>query len=64
MTVDVICYGERTTWSSRDEAMNFYLTGMIMTDGSERERYADIYSELRMGKKVCTDGSRERMRKP
>ena len=53
--VTVRCYNKEETWSSRSEAMKFYFTGMIMTDGSERERYTSIYCQLAEGRNYCSD---------
>ena len=54
-TVKTLCYGKEEVWDSRDEAMAFFLEGMISSEGSECERYTKIYTELSMGKSVCTD---------
>jgi hypothetical protein len=62
-TVDVICYGKRETWRTREEAQKFYMEAMMMCEGSEQARYSQIYSELTAGLTVCTDGEKE-FRKP
>lgn len=54
-TVKTVCYGKEEVWDSRNEAMVFFLEGMISSEGSECERYTKIYTELSMGKSVCTD---------
>ena len=54
-TVKTVCYGKEEVWDSRDEAMAFFLEGMISSEGSECERYTKIYTELSIGKSVCTD---------
>lgn len=54
-TVKTVCYGKEEVWDSRNEAMAFFLEGMISSEGSECERYTKIYTELSMGKSVCTD---------
>ena len=43
-------------WDSRKEAADFFLRAMAGSEGSECERYTKIYTELLMGKAVCTDG--------
>lgn len=53
--VTVVCYGKTEVWDSRQQAAAFYLDGMANSDGSERERYAKIYSEIMLGMAVCTD---------
>ena len=54
-TVKVICYGEEETWASREKAKQFYLECMTMSEGSERDRYTNIYLDLVEGKTVCVD---------
>lgn len=44
--VYVECGGKIEIWKTRAKAMKFYLEGMICCDGSERDRYADIYCQL------------------
>ena len=58
--VDVICYGKRDTWNSREEAKKFYFDGMMCCDGSERNRYMNVYIALVNGDNVCSDGFPER----
>ena len=53
--VKTICYGEEKVWDNRDEASAFFLKGMSMSEGSEQSRYTKIYTEIMMGKDVCTD---------
>lgn len=52
--VRVICYSH-VERMERKEALEKYLEGMMMCDGSERERYASIYSQLKAGWKTCSD---------
>ena len=54
-SVTVICYGQKTVWKNRKDAMDFYAEGVMACDGSERERYALILSGLYAGLKLCTD---------
>ena len=54
-SVTTVCYGEEKVWDSRNEAKDFFLEGLNATDGSERERYAAIYTKLILGKNYCTD---------
>ena len=53
--VKVVCYRKEKIWESREEAMDFYLQGMLACDGSERDRYATIYLQLLVGLDYCTD---------
>lgn len=53
--VKVICYGQEKIWDSRSEAIKYYAEAMAMCEGSERERYSNIYSQLIDGCSVCHD---------
>ena len=53
--VTITCYGSTEVWDSRKEAADFYLRAIAGSEGSECERYTKIYTELLMGKEVCTD---------
>ena len=53
--VITVCYGKREYWKSRAEAIRFFLEGVAATEGSERDRYSQIYAELVSGRAVCTD---------
>ena len=53
--VITVCYGKRVYWKSRTEAIRFFLEGVAATEGSERDRYSQIYAELVSGRAVCTD---------
>lgn len=52
---ETICYGERQRWTLRQDAINFFLEGMVATEGSERERYTNIYTKLVEGLYTCSD---------
>ena len=54
--VKTVCYGKEDVWDSRKEAADFFLRAIAGSEGSECERYTKIYTELLMGKSVCTDG--------
>lgn len=51
----VICYGQKKVWKSRKKAIKFYLEAMQNSDGSESERYTNIYYDLMDRKSICTD---------
>ena len=53
-TVTVICYNKKETMS-RKEAIKKYEEGMLCCEGSERDRYTNVYLDLISGKTVCTD---------
>ena len=50
-----VCYGKKESWKTREEAEQFFLQAMMGSDGSERERYTNIYIKLQMGINFCTD---------
>lgn len=54
-TVTTICYGKEEVWDDRKEAADFYLRAIAASEGSECERYTKIYTELLMGKLICSD---------
>lgn len=53
--VTTICYGQKKEWHEREEAIRFFKEGILSTDGSERERYVNIVSDLEAGKKIAVD---------
>lgn len=52
--VTIVCYN-RTKKMPRHEAIKIYKEGMLVCEGSEAERYAQIYEQLLAGQKVCSD---------
>jgi hypothetical protein len=56
----ITCYGETKTYSEsqRKEMMQFYLEGMASCEGSEQERYTNIYLALASGLEHCKDRNR------
>lgn len=44
--ITVICYGVPKVFRTREEAINFFTEGFLMSEGSERDRYADILFKL------------------
>ena len=54
-SVTVTCYGETKVWDSRKEAVDFYLSSILNSEGSENQRYTKIYIDLMLGKKECSD---------
>lgn len=54
-SVFVICYGKKKMWHNRKDAIEFYLKAMMSSEGSERERYNNIYLDLISGESVCRD---------
>ena len=54
-SVTTICYGTERVWDNREEAIAYFLDGMVASEGSEQERYTNIYLALKAGNKVCRD---------
>lgn len=52
--VTIRCYGKEQKMS-REDAKKFYLTCMACSEGSERERYTNVYLDLEDGLDYCTD---------
>jgi hypothetical protein len=50
------CYGKEQEFKNIEEAKAFFLECMMCSEGAERERYTEIYSQLEEGKTYCTDG--------
>ena len=53
--VTTICYGKEKVWDRREDAIQFFLQGMECSEGSERDRYSNIFLKLIEGMDVCTD---------
>lgn len=54
--VEIRCGLDREWWTSRQEAIDFYMEGALCCDGSEAERYMDIVGQLMAGYEICSDG--------
>ena len=53
--ITTICYGKKDIWQSREEAVAFFLQAMAGSEGSEHERYSNIYLQLCLGMTECSD---------
>lgn len=53
--VQTICYDKVKTWESREKALEYFRVAMAYTEGSEHQRYSNIYMQLQLGENVCTD---------
>lgn len=53
--VMTICYDTKRVWDSREEAMKHFLECMNYSEGSERDRYVNIYTKLAEGMMICSD---------
>lgn len=54
-TVKTTCYGKTREWESREQALAFFSEAIAGTDGSEQERYMNIYMQLMEGRDECMD---------
>ena len=54
-TVKTICYRQEKVWDSREEAIRFFEEGILSCEGSERDRYMNIVTKLRLGYDECSD---------
>lgn len=54
-TVRTVCYGTEDIWQTREQAKQFFLRAMAACEGSEKERYTNIYMKLMMGMDDCDD---------
>lgn len=54
-SVKVTCYGKEEIWDSRADAIKFYHEAMAACEGSEKDRYTNIYIQLLEGKTICSD---------
>ena len=54
-SVKITCYGETKIWDSRQDAIREFIEGMVCCEGSEKERYTNIYLQLISGCKECSD---------
>jgi hypothetical protein len=56
------CYSTLNVWTSRKDAMDFYEECLYGSEGSERERYTNIYFDLKSGEDFATDGDDDYIR--
>lgn len=52
--VTIVCYGQEEKMT-RKKALEKYFNGMMCCEGSERDRYTDIYIQLKQGNMVVSD---------
>ncbi len=53
--VTTICNDKREAWEDREEAKDFFIRQMMITEGEERDRYECIYIQLIHGLNECSD---------
>ena len=61
MSALVYCYNRYEYWPSRANAKKMYLEGMMCCEGSEQERYTNIYCQLEQGATYATDDYDEKV---
>lgn len=59
MSVTTTCYGRTREWTTREEALAFFLDGAYACEGAERDRYARIAAMLADGCDHAYDGGME-----
>ena len=52
--VKIVCYGKEKEMTVK-QAVQVYYGAFLCSEGSEKERYANILNDLAQGKKVCKD---------
>ena len=59
-TFTITCYGKTKTYneSQRKKMTKEFEVAMLSCDGSEAERYSNIYQDLIAGEKECMDTER------
>ena len=59
-TFTIICYRKTKTYPEilRNKMIKEYQTAMVCCDGSEADRYRNIYGDLIAGEKECMDTER------
>ena len=53
--VTTVCNGKKEVWEDREEAKDFFIRQMMITEDEERERYECIYIQLIHGLSECSD---------
>lgn len=53
--ITIKCYGVVETWNDRNKAMKYYLECMKNSEGSEKQRYTNIFVQLAEGENNCID---------
>lgn len=57
--VTTVCYGKVEKWDDRQEAKRHLLEAMMNSEGSERERYSNVYFGIIQGLDCCTDSEQD-----
>ncbi len=58
-TVTTICYDTEKVWNDRVSAEEFFFEAMMSSEGSEKERYSNVYFALKCGLYICKDTNNE-----
>lgn len=54
--ITIICYNQIEYWNSRKNAIDFFEGAARACEGCERDRYLNIYWDLKDGLDICQDG--------
>jgi hypothetical protein len=60
--VYTICYNAVDIWKSKKAAMDFYEEAIYACEGAERERYINVYRDLKDGETFAYDGNGNNVR--
>ena len=53
--ITVKCYKTEKKYASREDAIKEFQEAVLMSEGSERDRYISILAQLCVGKNYCSD---------
>lgn len=53
--ITVKCYRTEEKYTSRKDAIKEYQEAVLMSEGSERDRYISILAQLCVGRNYCSD---------
>lgn len=57
--ITTVCYGKAEKWDDRQKAKRHFLEAMMNSEGSERERYSNVYFGIIQGLDFCTDSEQD-----
>lgn len=53
--VTTVCNGKKEVWAEREEAKDYFIRQMMITEGEDYDRYSAIYIQLLHGFEECSD---------
>ncbi len=53
--VTTVCFNHKQVWNDRRKAINSFEEAMMNSEGAERERYFNVWVELKTGNTLCAD---------